>query len=331
MRRSVILVACVLLVAGCGGGGKREEAPPPVFRVALLLTGPVSDDGWNASAHEGLEAIRYSLGAGISYVESLEKSQFEENFRQYAAQGYDLVFGHGYEFGDAALRVAEAFPNTKFVVVAGNKSAPNVASIHFRLEQATYELGVLAGMMSRSGVIGLVGGEEIPSLEPGFAAFANGAHSVRREIRVITKYVGNWSDVTLAKEHATALMAQGADFIFQNADKAGLGVFQAVKERPDTYAFGSNKDQNDLAPDVILASAVIDVSKALLDIARSVQNGAFEGRVRALGIREGVVAVKYNERLVSRVALETRKKLVEVEQDIRQGRIDVLAAPGAAP
>jgi len=324
MRGWTRLCACLLVLAACGRSDTGEDKKAPSFRVALLLTGPVSDDGWNASAHEGLEAIRYQMGAEISYVESLEKSQFEENFRQYASQGYDLIFGHGYEFGDAAMRVAEAFPKTRFVVVAGNKLAPNVASVQFQLEQATYELGVLAGMMSRSGVVGLVGGEEIPSLQPGFIAFENGARTVRPDVKAITKYVGNWSDVTLAKEHATALMAEGADFIFQNADKAGLGVFQAVEERPETYAFGSNKDQNHLAPDVILASAVIDVPKALLDIARSVQNGTFEGNVRGLGIREGIVAVKYNERLVSRVALETRKKLMEVEQGIRQGEIDVL-------
>ncbi len=330
MRQWIAFAFVFLLAAGCGTSDRRSETSTPApFRVALLLTGPISDDGWNASAYEGLQVIRDQMGAEVSYVESLEKSQFEENFRQYASQGYRLILGHGYEFGDAAMRVAEAFPKTTFVVIAGNKSAVNVASVNFRLEEATYELGVLSAMMSRTGVAGLVGGEEIPSLAPGFDAFVIGAHSVKPGFRVITKYVGNWSDVTLAKEHASALIAQGADIIFQNADKAGLGVFQAVEEHPGTYAFGSNKDQNGLAPAVILGSAVIDVPKALLHVARQVNAGTFVHVVQGLGIRDGIVFVKYNDLLVSHIALETRKKLIEVQRDIRQGKLQVLA--GAAP
>jgi hypothetical protein len=139
----------------------RETPSSGEFRVAALLTGPISDDGWNASALEGLELIEGELGAKIAKVESLDKNQFEESFREFGARGYDLIFGHAYEFQDAALRVAKDFPKTTFIVIAGNVSAENVGSVHFKLEEATYPLGALAAKLSNRPVAGMIGGEEI--------------------------------------------------------------------------------------------------------------------------------------------------------------------------
>jgi basic membrane lipoprotein Med (substrate-binding protein (PBP1-ABC) superfamily) len=147
-RPVVLVLLLVLLTVACSRGGDSRAGDP--FRVAVLLTGPVSDDGWNASAWEGVETIGRELGARVAKVESLDKSRFEENLRQFASEGWDLVFGHAYEFQDAALRVAKDFPGTTFVVIAGNQSAPNVGAVHFQLEQATYVLGALAAPLSES-------------------------------------------------------------------------------------------------------------------------------------------------------------------------------------
>jgi basic membrane lipoprotein Med (substrate-binding protein (PBP1-ABC) superfamily) len=296
----------------------------PPLKVGLLLTGPISDDGWNASAHEGLALARQSLGAETAFLESLEKSRFEEAFRGYASGGYDLVVGHAYEFQDAASRVAPAFPKTTFVVIAGNRAEGNVSAVAFRLEEATFVLGALAASLSKSGTLGLLGGEEIPSLAPGFKGFEAGARYTRPDARVITKYVGNWVDVALGKEHANALVQQGADFIFQNADKAGLGVFQAAREHPGVLAFGSNKNQNALAPDVILASAVIDVPRAIAGLAAAVRDGRFVPGAYGLGVHEGVVSVVMNPALADRVPANVATRMREIEAAIAAGAIDVL-------
>ncbi|NNE42889.1 MAG: BMP family protein, partial [Gemmatimonadetes bacterium] len=285
-RRLVGALALALAVGSAIGGcsGTPETSGPDAFRVAVLLTGPVSDDGWNASAWEGVQAVRDELGAEISKVESLDKSRFEENLREFAARGYDLVFGHAYEFQDAALRVAADYPETMFIVIAGNRSAANVGAVHFRLEEATYVLGALSATLSDTKVAGMIGGEEIPSLKPGFDGFANGALSVDPEFRIVAKYVGNWHDVALAREHAEALIEQGARFIFQNADKAGLGVFQAAGATEGVYAFGSNKDQNAVLPDAIAASAVLDVPAAYLKLAREVKAGTYHPSAATMGV-----------------------------------------------
>jgi len=336
----LLWVLAAVVAAGCGEkrdtGGDTKRAPESApasespaaakraFRVGLLLTGPISDDGWNASAHEGLERVRNELGAATSYLESLEKSRFEEAFRGYAGEGYDLVIGHAYEFQDAALRVAPDFPRTTFVVIAGNRSAGNVSSISFRLEEATFALGAMAALVSNSGKLGLVGGEEIPSLAPGFQGFAAGARYVRPDVQVITKYVGNWVDVTLGKEHATALIHQGVDFIFQNADKAGLGVFQAARENPGVYAFGSNKDQNGVAPEVVLASAVLDVPRAIAGVAAAVREGRFVAGTYGVGAREGIVGVVMNPALTAAVPAGVLARVRALEDSIAAGAINVL-------
>jgi basic membrane lipoprotein Med (substrate-binding protein (PBP1-ABC) superfamily) len=315
-----------LFLAACDRPGD-SRAPEDGFRVALLLTGPISDDGWNASAHDGLLRIERELGASVAKVESLEKSRFEENLRQFAADGYDLVFGHAYEFQDAALRIAPDFRNTTFVVIAGNTSAPNVGAVHFRLEEASYVLGALAAKLSDTRVAGMIGGEEIPSLVPGFDGFVNGARSVEPEFEVITKYVGNWHDVALAREHAEALIEQGARFLFQNADKAGLGVFQAAAGHEGVFAFGSNRDQNSVLPEAVLASAVLDVPEAYVQIARAVKEGTYRPSAATMGSREGVVSVVINPVHAARLGPEIAAFLAGLENRIAHGELEVLGPP----
>jgi basic membrane lipoprotein Med (substrate-binding protein (PBP1-ABC) superfamily) len=258
-------------------------------------------------------------------VESLDKAAFEENLRRFATDGYDLVFGHAYEFQDAALRVAPDFPGTMFVVIAGNQAAANVGAVHFRLEDATYVLGALAARLSETKVAGLIGGEEIPSLKPGFDGFVRGAQSVDPAFQVVTKYVGNWHDVALAREHAEALIEQGARFLFQNADKAGLGVFQAAEAHDGVWAFGSNKDQNAVVPGAILASAVLDVPAAYLQIARAVKDGTYVPTAAQMGAREGVVTVVLNPAETTVLDPAAQAFAVDLQARIARGEIDPLA------
>ena len=293
--------------------------------MALLLTGPINDDGWNESAHDGLLRIADELGASVAKVESLDKSQFEENFREFASRGFDLIYGHGYEFGDAALRVASEFPDTRFIVVAGNAAAANVGSVHFKLEDATFVLGALAARLSDTKIAGMIGGEEIPSLVPGFRGFENGARSVDPDFRVVTKYVGNWHDVALAREHAEALIEQGARYLFQNADQAGLGVFQAAEAHEGVWAFGSNRDQNGVVPGAILASAVLDIPAAYLLLAREVRAGTYRPSAAAMGVKEGVVSVVIAPTAAAELGPETAAFLADLESRIASGELDVLA------
>jgi basic membrane lipoprotein Med (substrate-binding protein (PBP1-ABC) superfamily) len=294
------------------------------FRVALLTPGPISDQSWNGGAYKGLERIRDSLGASISHIQTKTPAEFDENFRQYGAQGYDLVFGHGFEFQDAAVRVAPEYPHTIYITTSGNRTGPNVAGIEFAFEDASYQAGMIAGAMTKSDVVGVIGGTELPPVKTSFRAFEAGAKAVNPRVRVLTSYVGNWDDVSAAKEQALAQIGQKADVIFQNADQAGLGVFQAAKERRGVYVIGSNSDQNAVAPDVTLGSVVIDLPHAFLSVAREVKDGTFKPRVIELGSATDVVKLVLNPALAATIPATTRAAVDSVGVLLKAGKLSAL-------
>jgi basic membrane protein A len=326
--RALLAIASSLflaLLAGCGG---RETAPAKKgFRVALLTPGSISDGGWNQSAYDGLRRIQAELGAEISNVETKTPAQFEEEFRSYGEAGYDLVFGHGFEYQQAAAKVAPSFPKTVFVTTSGNTVLPNVAPMVFELEQATYLCGVLAARMSRTGKLGLIGGVDLPSIRSTFLAFRAGAEAAKPGVSVREVFLGRFDDVAAAREAALALLDEGADFLLHQVNDAGRGVFQAVQERAaagaQVYAFGTNRNQNEMAPDVVIASAVLDIPGAFVEVAKRVKDGGFKAEPIRLGMQQGIVSFVLNPKLSSRISPEL---LQEIEQDsarIRSGALQV--------
>ncbi|MGK2961363.1 MAG: BMP family lipoprotein [Gemmatimonadaceae bacterium] len=299
--RGFSTVVCGLFFLSACSQSEKADPGSASFRVALLTPGPISDKSWNAGAYAGLMAIRDSMGATVSHIQTRTPAEFDENFRQYGAKGFNLVFGHGFEFQDAALRVAPSYPNTVYITTSGTSVAPNVGGAEFAFEESSYLAGMVAGRMTTSNVIGIIGGTELPPVKRSFAAFEQGARRTNPRVRFLLSYIGNWDDVSAGKEQAIAQISRGADVIFQNADAAGLGVFQAVKEAKGVLAIGSNSNQNDIVPESTIGSVVIDLPKALLLIAREVQVGGFSGRVFSLGLDDDVVTFVPNPTLSSRI------------------------------
>jgi len=320
--------ATLALTAACGGkdGGASADsgaAGAGAFKVALLTPGPISDKSWNGGAYDGLTRLRDSIGAQISHIQTKTPAEFEENFRQYGAQGYAMVIGHGFEFQDAATRVAPSYPKTNYIVTSGRVTGPNLAGVAFLFEEASYQAGMIAGAVTKTNKLGLIAGTELPPVKASFEAFTRGAKAVNPKVEVITSYIGNWDDVSAGKEQALAQIGRGVDIIFQNADAAGLGIFQAAKEK-QVYAFGTNADQNDVAPDVILGSVVIDLPKAFMLIGREVQGGTFKGRVISLGVREDVVRLVLNPALQARIPAAAIAASDSVGALLREGTFDTL-------
>jgi basic membrane lipoprotein Med (substrate-binding protein (PBP1-ABC) superfamily) len=336
MRLNHLIAAAALAgLAACTPDNDSQEQVEAKqrFRVALLTPGPISDQSWNSGAYAGLMAIRDSMNADVSHIQTKTPAEFDENFRQYGTQGYTLVFGHGFEFQDAAVRIAPQFPKTVYVVTSGRVTAPNVAGVAFAFEEASYQAGIIAGMMTKSNVIGMIGGTELPPVKASFIAFERGVHSVNPRVQLLTSYVGNWDDASAGKEQALAQISRGADIIFQNADAAGLGIFQAVRERK-VLAFGTNSDQNHVAPDVIIGSVAIDFPMAMLRIAREVQDSSFRGRVFDMGARQDVVRLVINPAMQSRIPAAALQASDSIGAMIRAGSFrkldDLLAGADTA-
>jgi basic membrane lipoprotein Med (substrate-binding protein (PBP1-ABC) superfamily) len=325
--RAFSTVANTVFLTAALACGHESAKPDSSFRVALLTPGPISDQSWNAGAYRGLEEIRDSLGATISHIQTKTPAEFEDNFRQYGTQGFNLVFGHGYEYQDAAKRVAPDFPKTTFVITSASTVAPNVAGISFGFADASYLAGMLAASVTKTNKLGAIGGSEFPPVVESFRAFEAGARSVNPAISVVTSYVGNWDDVSAGKEQALAQIARGIDVIFQNADNAGLGVFQAAREKPGTYVIGSNSNQNGVAPEITLGSVVIDLPLAFLTIAKEVKAGTFQPRVVKLGASSRVVLLVLNPAIGDRIPAATRTHIETLQNKMIAG--DTTIAPPA--
>ena len=321
----VLVGLAVGLAVGCSdsksdNGTRDSSRSNSSLKVALLTPGAISDQSWNGGAYQGLLRIRDSLGAQISHIQTKTPAEFEENFRQYGNQHYALVFGHGFEFQDAAKAVAPSYPQTQFVITSGNSSAANVSGMVFGFAEPSYLAGIVAGSVTRTNKLGVIGGTELPPVRESFRAFEQGVHSVNPSARVISAYIGNWDDVGAGKEQALAQLANGVDVIFQNADAAGLGIFQAVRESSHAYVFGTNSNQNDIAPDVTVGSVAIDLPHAFLIVARQVQQHTFTPGIIRLGMREQVVDLILNPRLTARIPDRAKHVVDSLRTLIRAGQ-----------
>jgi basic membrane lipoprotein Med (substrate-binding protein (PBP1-ABC) superfamily) len=269
--------------------------------------------------------IRDSLGLAVSHVEARTPAEQTEALRTYAAQGYDLVFAHGFEFQDQAERVSGEYPRTVFIVTSGRRARGNVSPLIFRLEEASYLAGMVAGGLTRTNVLGFIGGIKLPPIEAAYNGWVNGARAVNPKVRSRQIYLNSFDDAAAGREAALALIAAGADMFHHNADAAALGVFQAVKEHPGVYVFGANADQSKLAPGHVPGSAVIDLPRAFLLVASEVRSGRFRPHVEAFGLKSGVVQYVTDPGLDSLVPPSLKGRVQAAADSIAAGTL--IAAP----
>lgn len=318
MRFLSILAVLCTAISSCTKNPQSTE-----FRVGLVTPGSIADAAWNSGAYAGLQQIHDSLAVPVSHVEARTPADQEEALRNYAAQGYRLVFGHGFEFQGAAERVSAQYPGTMFIVTSGERVSGNVSPLIFRLSEASYLAGMVAGGMTRSNTLGFIGGIELPPIKEAESAWVAGARRVNPAVVARSTYLNTFDDVAAGREAALALIQAGADMFHHNADQAALGAFQAVKKSKGAYIFGANLDQSTLAPERVLGSAIIDLPRAFLTVAREVRGGTFTPHVESFGLRSGVIRYDPNPALEPTVP-EALRAAVTAARD------SIIAADGAA-
>jgi basic membrane protein A and related proteins len=312
LPRFLAVVGIVVTLGSCGKYSPGGQG----LRVGLVTPGSIADAAWNSGAYQGLIRVRDSLGASVSQVEARTPGEQEEALRTYATQGYDLVFGHGFEFQGAAERVSAQYPRTVFIVTSGERVAGNVSPLIFRLSEASYLAGMVAGGMTKSNTIAFVGGIELPPIKLAEDAWVAGAKAVNPKVVARSTYLNTFDDVAAGREAAIALLRTGADMFHHNADQAALGVFQAVKESPNAYIFGANLDQKDLAPERVLGSAVIDLPRAFLAVAKEVKGGGFQPKVESFGLKGDVIRYEPNPALETSIPAALRARVAASRDSI---------------
>lgn len=297
MKKVMSLGMAMMMTASVAAGAMTVQAADgDGLKVALLLSGAANDQGWNQTAYEGAQKACEKYGYELAYTENLEAADISAAFADYAGAGYDVVIGHGYEFGDPALEVAETYPDTKFICTEADAAADNVASYVMACEQTAYVEGIIAASVSEGGKIGAIGPIPGDSLVKIMNGYEDGAKSVNSDIEVQTAWTNSFVDTQLAQEAAKAMIENGADVIKHCANACGNGAMAAAVEA-GVWCQGDSYDQSSLAPENILDSAIYNLDVVIDTALGSIADDSFSGDVYNLGMADGVVEILFSENI----------------------------------
>lgn len=279
---ALLATACVAPQAGAPAATEAPAAEAPAaettggVKVALMLSGPITDGGWHQFAYEGLMRLKEE-GFDVAFTENIPQADIPQITRGYADDGYQLIIGHGFEFGSTFLEIAPDYPEINFFATTFKPQEEIPANTMF-IDPAywdmAYSAGALAALMSKSGVVGFVGGGDNPTQRGIKNTFILGAEATVPGITALGIVTGDYSDAAKGREAAATMVGNGADVIWHAADVTGLGAIEGATAAGATV-LGCYADQTQLAPNTMGSSIAMDVSNMVVKLGHDVRDGAF--------------------------------------------------------
>ncbi len=274
-RVALSAVLTLFFIAGLLAVGQAAK-----MKIAMVTdVGGVNDQSFNQSAWEGLKRLEKDLGIKVAYKESKQDADYAPNMETLTDAGYDLIWGIGFLMGDAIKETAEINPDQKYAIIDfsyGDETPQNVACAVFQEEEPSFLVGYIAGKMTKSNKVGFVGGIKFPLIEKFEYGYMAGVKLANPDAEVLRQYAESFTDAAKGKAITNNMYQQGADIVFHASGGVGDGVIEAAKEK-GKWAIGVDKDQNFLAPDNVLTSAMKRVDNAIYDIGKRLSAGEFAG------------------------------------------------------
>jgi len=302
-------------------------APAPKaepLKIAFAYVGPVGDGGWTFAHDNGRKAIEKEFGDKVqtSFVESVpESADAERVIRDMASQGNKLIFGTTFGYMDPMGKVAADFKDVKFEHATGYKTAENLRTYDSRTYEGAYMAGVIAGKMTKSNTLGVVGSVPIPEVVRNINSFTLGAQSVNPKVKTKVVWVGDWYKPAKETEAATALINGGADVLFQNTDSSA--VLQTA-EKMGKRAFGWDSDMTSYGPKAHLGSAVINWAPYYIKATRDVLEGTWTTGQAWWGVKEGAIDMVS---IAADVPEESKKRIEEIKAGLKDGSFQIWKGP----
>src|SRR5918993_1779590 len=323
MKRRPLLAAMAMVpVAGVMARVPAVHAQDPIVVTMVTDTAGLGDQNFNDLAKRGLDRAVEELGVQGEVIESRDAASYVPNLAQ-AAEQSELTVGVGFLLTEAMAEIATQFPDGKFLLIDSVTEAPNVQGVLFREQEGAFLSGVLAGLMTESNKLGVVGGIKIPPVVRYAVGFEAGAKSVNPDVEVVVAYADTFSDPALGKELTLAQYNQGVDIAFPVAGATGIGSFEAAKELGEGHwVIAADTDQSQLGAEHQLGVAEKGVDTALFLAAQQVVEGAFEAGQRSLGLAEEGVGFGHPHESVPQEVLDT---IAAYGQAIIDGTITVPA------
>lgn len=288
--------------------------------MGLKDVGGVNDGSFNQSAWEGLEKAGEELGVEVNYLESATDADYQPNMETFVDEDYDLIISVGYMLADATREAAEANPDTKFAIIDDSSiDLPNVTSLMFKAEQASYLVGYVAGLTTKTNNIGFVVGMTNETMNQFGYGYCAGAIDANPDITVQQFNANSFADSATGKTMANTAITNGADIVFQAAGATGLGVIEACQEA-GVYAIGVDSDQSSIAPKTVLTSAMKRVDNAVYDAVQELIDDKLEGGVQTFDLAAGGVDIAPSQDLISDDVI---KAVDEVKEKIISGDVVV--------
>lgn len=329
-------VFTALLIAACNAPTTSSTTTPTAnsskLRIAMLMVGSSADGGWNSSAAAGLRQLRDTYGVETEYKELPPHADWNtttppdwiEAVRAYADKGYPLIFLHGRYFDKVIGEVAPKYPNTRFVLTGGNVNGPNYASVTLKNEEGGYLLGVLAGSMTKSNIIGTIAGIEMRPILATVEGFKAGVRAVNPQAKIIDRILPNPTATTGmnspngADAEAKELIGQGADIIFAHATTANVGIITIAKQY-NVHVVNYATDLSSIAPATILANGIQFVPSTMMRMFETFKEGKFEGKIYSMGLAED--AIRLSPLRESLIPDDIQKRVDQARQDLISGKV----------
>lgn len=320
MRKKVMAaVLTAAMVASVSAMPQMVAAADDEFKIGLITdVGGVNDGSFNQSAWEGLEKAGEELRVEVNYLESATDADYQPNMETFVDEDYDLIISVGYMLADATREAAEANPDTKFAIIDDSSiDLPNVTSLMFKAEQASYLVGYVAGLTTKTNNIGFVVGMTNETMNQFGYGYCAGAIDANPDITVQQFNANSFADSATGKTMANTAITNGADIVFQAAGATGLGVIEACQEA-GVYAIGVDSDQSSIAPKTVLTSAMKRVDNAVYDAVQELIDDKLEGGVQTFDLAAGGVDIAPSQDLISDDVI---KAVDEVKEKIISGDV----------
>jgi len=325
MKKALFLLLCALLMAGLIIPSAAEAGE---VRVALCIANRLGDQGFFDSAYDGLERLKADYGVIGSVVECKSDASMFQVALVEAAETHDIVVAVGWEFWDALCDIVPQMPDTLFIFIDNGLDGvgDNLMSITYAENQGSFLAGFIAMTQSKTGKVGVVGGEDSETINNFIVGYRQGALYANPAGVVLDPiYTNDYESPDKGKEAAMALYGMGADVVFQVAGETGLGVFEAAKETGN-FAIGVDSDQKYINPECILCSMIKDVGASIYGAVGSyITDGVFSGgEIWDADMTTGYVDIAYGDSgMVQQVPDEVKVQVEELKQLIIAGEIQV--------
>ena len=308
--KSLLLVTLVVgsTVVGCSKSDNVNDKA----RVTLVLsTGGVNDQSFNQSAWEGALKAQDKYNVEVSYIESHQDSEYMQNIETAIDQDSDLVVGVGFKLTDSIKDAAEDYPEQKFAIIDGtyDNMPNNVTSIMFSEEQAGYAAGLVAANTSETGVVGFIGGIDIPSCSNFLVGFEKAIKEENPNMKVLSQYTNTFTDAAKGRIIAEQMVKDDADILFMASGAGNSGTIEVVREN-NIKAIGVDMPNNYIAPEHIITSALKNVGTGLeLTIKDLVERNFEGGQVKIYDLSNGGVGFEKTNLLSNDLIEYVEKKI----------------------